>query len=393
MDIAALQRIGIVAAICAGQALFIWLLWFLFKKAAARIRSGAGHRIKPFSIGKYRLLGASQVEEVIVFFLNIIKYFLTFVLLFITLPIVFSTHPATEELAQTLFGHILSPLRSILDGFIEHIPNFFTIIIILLITKYVLKALKFFIRQIERGTLVIPGFYTDWAHPTFNILRFLIYAFTLAMIYPHLPGSESRAFQGVSVFVGVIFSLGSSTVIANLVAGLVLTYMRPFKIGDLIELKEIRGYVVEKSPFVIRLRNNKNEIISFPNITVLNSDIINYSTSAGEEGLILHVEITMGYDVPWRTMYDVLISAASKTPHLSEHPKPYVLQSALDDFYARYQLNVYTREVERVTLIYSLLYQHIQDECAAAGINLFAPHFYKSEVPKDAPPRHIKKED
>jgi small-conductance mechanosensitive channel len=253
-----------------------------------------------------------------------------------------------------------------------------------MITKYVLKALRYFAKQIENGKLVIPGFYTDWAWPTFNILRVLLYAFTVAVVYPYLPGSDSRIFQGVSVFLGVIISLGSGSAIGNLVASLVITYMRPFKIGDRIKIKDITGFVVEKSPFVIRIRTIKNEYITFPNLTVLNSDITNYNTSEeeGEAGLILNARITMGYDVPWRDVYDVLIRAAAKTPHIEENPKPFVLQTSLDDFYASYEINVYTKEIKRVVLIYSLLYQNIQDEFRNAGISLFAPHLYSNVTPE-----------
>jgi len=246
----------------------------------------------------------------------------------------------------------------------------------------VLKGLKFLARQLETGKLTLPGFYADWAWPTFNIVRVLLYAFTVALVFPYLPGSDSRVFQGVSVFVGIIFSLGSSSAIGNLIAGLVITYMRPFKIGDRIKIKDVTGFVAEKSLFVIRIRTIKNEYITFPNMTVLNSDITNYNTSEeeGTAALVLHTKVTMGYDVPWRAVYDTLVKAAVKTPHIEETPKPFVLQTSLDDFYASYEINVYTREVEKVALIYSLLYQNIQDEFKSAGISLRAPHYY-SKIP------------
>lgn len=370
------ERLGIAAAVVAGQALLIWLVWFLFKKISNKIKSGAGSWIKALTIRNFKILTARQIVDVILFFLRILKYLITIFQLFITVPIVFSQFPATEALASTIFGYILSPLRKILLNIVGVIPNIITIVIILVIIKYVLRGLRFFARQIANEKLVIPGFYADWAWPTFNILRVLLYAFTVAVIYPYLPGSESRVFQGVSVFVGIIFSLGSSSAIGNLVAGLVITYMRPFKIGDRIKIKDITGFVVEKSPFVIRLRNIKNENITFPNLTVLNSDIINYNTSGEEEGLILHANITMGYDVPWRNVYTTLISAAAKTPHIEESPKPFVLQTGLEDFYAKYELNVYTKHIEKVMLIYSLLYQNIQDEFKHAGISLCSPHYY-----------------
>ena len=374
------EKFGIVATIVTGQALLIALIWFLFKKLNLKVTTSLKNRIKPLTFKSVKLISSKQIEDGILIFLRLLKYVITIFQLFITVPIVFSFFPATNELASTLFSYVLNPLKRILSNATGFIPNLITIIIILLITKYVIRGLKFLARQIERGKLVLPGFYPDWAWPTFNLLRVFLYAFTVAVVYPYLPGSESRVFQGVSVFLGLVISLGSGSAIGNLVAGLVITYMRPFKIGDRIKIKEITGFVVEKSPFVVRLRNIKNESITFPNITVLNSEIINYNTSGEADGLILHAKISMGYDVPWRDVYAVLLSAAAKTPHIEEHPKPFVLQTALDDFYASYEINAYTKEIEKVLLVYSLLYQNIQDGFKNAGISLYSPHYYLDEI-------------
>jgi len=380
------ERFGLAAGVVVMQALLIWFIWFLFGKISAKIKGYAGNQIKSLTIRNFRILTAKQIVDAVIVLLRIFKYLITVFQLFITVPIIFSLFPATEHLASTIFGYILTPLKNILTAVIGYIPNIITIVIILVITKYVLRGLKFFARQIANGKMVIPGFYAEWGWPTYNILRVILYAFTVAVVYPYLPGAESRIFQGVSVFVGIIFSLGSSSAIGNLIAGLVITYMRPFKIGDRIKIKDVTGFVVEKSPFVIRVRNIKNENITFPNLTVFNSDIINYNTSGEEEGLILHVKIAMGYDVPWRDVYDTLVSAAAKTPHIQETPKPFVLQTGLEDFYANYELNVYTKEIERVMLIYSLLYQNIQDEFKNAGISLYTPHYYSASAKAPSPP-------
>ena len=376
------QKFGIAIAVIVGQILLIWIIWFVFKKINAMVNTGAGHRIKSFSFRNLEILTARQIEDVIIFALRILKYLLTAFQLFITVPIIFSLFPATEELASSIFDHVFNPLKDILLNMVGYIPNLITIAIILAITKYVLKGLKFLAKQMETGKLTLPGFYADWAWPTFNIIRVLLYAFTVAVIFPYLPGSDTRVFQGVSVFVGILFSLGSSSAIGNLVAGLVITYMRPFKVGDRIKIKDATGFVAEKSLFVIRIRTIKNEYITFPNMTVLNSDITNYNTSEeeGSAALVLHAKVTMGYDVPWRDIYDTLIKAAVKTPYVEENPKPFVLQTSLDDFYASYEVNVYTKEIEKVVLIYSLLYQNIQDEFKSAGMSLFAPHYY-SKIP------------
>jgi small-conductance mechanosensitive channel len=213
----------------------------------------------------------------------------------------------------------------------------------------------------------------------------LLYAFTVAIIYPYLPGSESRIFQGVSVFVGIIFSLGSSSAIGNLVAGLVITYMRPFKIGDRIQIMGNTGFVVEKSLMVLRIKTPKNEYITFPNLQVLSASIINYNTSSDEdkEGLILHAEITFNYATPWRLIHEILIEAALKTRRVLKTPKPFVLQTALDDFYARYQINCYTKEIDDMPAIYSELYTNLQDGFAAHGLDMTAPQ-YRINLPLES---------
>lgn len=379
------SRLGIAMSIVIGQVLLIKLLWFLFKIFRAKVTVYGEKNFKALKIRKYRLMDTKQILNVLYFFLKIFKYITTAFLLFITIPVVFSLFSLTKNLASTLFGYILSPLRKIAWGVIGYIPNLFTIIIIVFIVRYALRSLKFLSVQVEREKLVIPGFYPDWAQPTFNILRILLYAFTVAIIYPYLPGAESAVFQGVSVFVGIIFSLGSSSAIGNLVAGVVITYMRPFKIGDRIKLNDVTGFVVEKSPIVTRVRTHKNEYVTFPNTTVLTSSIINYHTSTEEkeEGLILHADITMGYAVPWPQVHDILIGAALKTSRIEKTPKPFVLQTALDDFYAKYQINAYTKDVDRIPATYSELYQNMQDGFKAAGIDLTAPH-YQIRLPYDA---------
>jgi small-conductance mechanosensitive channel len=175
---------------------------------------------------------------------------------------------------------------------------------------------------------------------------------------------------------GLIFSLGSTSAIGNLVAGLVITYMRPFKTGDRVQIKEITGFVVEKTLMVVRLKTHKNEYVTFPNVMILSSGIINYNTSSDEdaEGLILNTEITFGYATPWQTIHEILINAALATEYVQKKPKPFVLQTALDDFYARYQINCYTKEVDKVPAIYAQLYENIQNGFYATGIDMTAAH-------------------
>jgi len=370
-------RLGIALAVIAAQALLIWLVWKLFNSIFRKISESGKEKIKPLTIKKIRILGTKQIVDFVLVLLKMLKYVVSGFLLFLTIPIEFSLFPSTRHLATTIFGYILNPIKDIVINTIKYIPNLFTIVVIVIITHYVIKLLRFFSTQIARGKLVLHGFYADWAEPTFKILQVLLWAFTVAIVYPYLPGSESRVFQGVSVFVGLIFSLGSSSAIGNLVAGLVITYMRPFKIGDRVQIKETTGFVVEKTLMVVRIKTHKNEYVTFPNMLILGSSITNYNTSSDEdaEGLILYAEITFGYATPWETVHEILINAALATDYVQKRPKPYVLQTGLDNFYARYQINCYTKEVDKVPAIYASLYENIQNGFHEAGMDMTCANY------------------
>ncbi|MCL2211502.1 MAG: mechanosensitive ion channel family protein [Treponema sp.] len=373
-----LQRLGIALAIIAVQILVIWLIWFLFKRINNKLENNAGKdKIKPLYFHKYKVLSSNQVIEVIEVFLRIFKYIVTAIILLLTIPFVFSFFHTTKNFATMLLGYILSPIRDIVIGVVMYIPNLIKVIIFVIVTRYILKGLKYFANQLEKGKLKFSGFYPDWAAPTYRILQVLLWAFTVAIIYPYLPGSDSRAFQGVSVFVGIIFSLGSTSAIGNLVAGLVITYMRPFKIGDRVKIIDTTGFVVEKNHMVVRVKTHKNEYVTFPNLTILNSNIVNYNTSSDEdeEGLIIYTEVTFGYSTPWQTVHDVLINAALATDYVQKKPKPFVLQTKLDDFYACYQINCYTKDVSKIPSIYTMLYENIQNGFKESGIDMTSAHY------------------
>lgn len=254
---------------------------------------------------------------------------------------------------------------------------------------FVANLVRYLANEVQAERLKINGFYPDWAIPTYHIVRFLLYAFMIAMIYPYLPGSKSGVFQGISVFVGLIVSLGSSTVIGNIIAGLVITYMRPFKLGDRIKLNDTTGNIIEKTPLVTRIRTPKNEVVTIPNSFIMSSHTVNYSQSAREYGLIIHSEVSIGYDVPWRKTHQLLIEAALNTPGVIDDPRPFVLETSLQDYYPVYQVNAYIRDANSLSQIYSDLHQNIQDAFNEAGIEIMSPHYIatrdgsETTIPKD----------
>jgi small-conductance mechanosensitive channel len=362
--------------------LFRWLLTWIAKNRERLFRS--------LKIQSYEYLPVERQHKISIYLLRLLKVALIITIFLIALPLIFSIFPATEGITRKIVGMIWSPVKNILLSVVNYLPKLITIIIIYILFRYLVRLFRFLAKEVDARVLVIPGFHPDWAKTTFNIIRVLLYAFMFVMMFPYLPGSDSAVFRGVSVFFGVLLSLGSTSLISNSVAGLVITYMRPFKTGDRIKLDDILGVVMEKSMMITRIRTLKNEDITIPNSKILTSYIVNYSTPAEDkEGLIIHTTVTIGYDAPWRTVHKLLISAAGATEGVLKNPSPFVLQTSLDDFFVSYQINAYIKNVKQLLKIKSELHENIQDHFNKAGVEIMSPH-YRSErdgnevaIPKD----------
>lgn len=369
------KRILYFILVIVGQFLLFKLTIWLFNKLKARIQRLKDTKLKPISIQDYELLDTQKQVNLLVFLASLLRYAVMLLQLILTVPLLFAIFPQTKDLAYKLFSYIWEPIKSIFLGIVEYIPNLFTIFVIWLAVKYLVRLVRYLASEIQSERLKIGGFYADWAMPTFHIVRFLLYAFMIAMIYPYLPGSKSGVFQGISVFVGLIVSLGSSTVIGNIIAGLVITYMRPFKLGDRIKLNDTTGNVIEKTPLVTRIRTPKNEVVTIPNSFIMSSHTVNFSQSARDYGLIIHSEVSIGYDIPWRKTHQLLIEAALNTPGVVDDPRPFVLETSLQDYYPVYQVNAYIKDANQLAQVYSDLHQNIQDRFNEEGIEIMSPHY------------------
>jgi small-conductance mechanosensitive channel len=369
------KRVAYFVLVLVGQFLLFWGTNWLFRRVKVRIVKLRNTRLKPFSIQDYELLDTHKQVKLLIFLASLVRYAFMLLQLLLSVPLLFSIFPQTKNLAFQLFSYIWNPVKSILVGIVSYIPNLFTIFVICLAIRYLVRLFRYLAGEVQSERLKLRGFYPDWAIPTYHIIRFLLYAFMIAMIYPYLPGSNSGVFQGISVFVGLIVSLGSSTVIGNIIAGLVITYMRPFKIGDRIKLNDTTGNVIEKTPLVTRIRIPKNEVVTIPNSFVMSSHTVNFSQSAREYGLIIHSEVSIGYDVPWRKVNKLLIEAALNTPGVVDDPRPFILSTSLNDWYPVYQVNAYIKDADKLAQIYSDLHQSIQDRFNEEGIEIMSPHY------------------
>jgi len=356
-------------------AILVWVIvrstrWF--RHRAERWRAA---RLGAVKLQDAEIVSSDRIGEAIDRAFRLLRLFLVLLAFDLYLTYVLGLFPWTRAVSYALLGYIVSPARTVARAFVGYLPNFLFVIFIALIIRGAIRLVKLFFHQIEEGKIVFRNFPAEWADPTYKIVRLLLVAFGLVVAFPYLPASDSAAFTGVSVFAGVLFSLSSSSAISNAIAGVVLTYTGAFRVGDRVKLGEAFGDIIETSMLATRIRTIKNEDITIPNSIVLGGAMTNFSRQAKEQGLILHTSVTIGYDAPWRTIHGLLIDAALATPHILETPRPFVWQTALNDFYVTYEINAYTANARDMIDTYAVLHANIQDKFFAAGVEIMSPHY------------------
>jgi small-conductance mechanosensitive channel len=357
-----------------------------FRKADTALQGLISRRKISIHIQSLELVGAGKIVAFISGVLRTLHILLIILLLYAYVHSVMLFFPWSEPYASQILNFILRPLGTIGGAVLKAIPDLFLVAIIAVLAYYLLKLLQTLFTEIEKGSVTVKGFYPEWAQPTFKICRLLIIFIAAIMAFPYIPGSNSPAFKGISIFIGVLFSLGSTSAISNIMAGYSLIYRRVFKVGDRVKIADFMGDVIEMRLQVTHLRTIKNEEIVVPNSMIASSHVINYSSLASEKGLILHTSVTIGYDTPWRQVHALLLMAAEKTPGLLSDPAPFVLQTSLNDFYVSYELNAYTDTPHTMIQVYSDLHRNIQDAFNEYGVQIMSPSYISDpERPKVVP--------
>jgi len=357
--------------------LIFWVIIFISSRVFPQIQRLITSLVPGVVFQNFEIISSQTIGIFSLRVLQFIRTLIILTILYFYLTFVLRLFPWTRKFGDGFLQYFFSALEVVSQEIAKYLPSIFIILIIVFITHYLLRAIKPFFTGLERENLVINGFYPDWAKPTYNLLSLLIIALAIVIAFPYLPGFNSPAFQGVSVFLGVLFSLGSTSAIANVVGGIILIYTRSFQLGDKISIGDVIGDVIEKGLLVTRIRTPANRIITIPNSSLLNTNVINFSVSQREfkQPLILQTTVTLGYDLPWRKVHATLKEAALAIEFIVSEPAPFVLQTSLDDFYVSYQLNAYTDHPSKMVYIYSELHQNIQDKCNEVGIEIMSPHY------------------
>ncbi|WP_281638961.1 mechanosensitive ion channel family protein [Capnocytophaga sputigena] len=361
--------------------ILVWAINRLFD-FLKKITLNSEHRfLTSIRIRNYDFIKKPGIVKALVKLLAILRIVFLLFLLITIIPLIFDIFPSTQYLSKIIVQWISEPIKNVGIAIIGYLPHLFYIVIIAVITRYVLKILRFFALEIERGILKIKGFHPEWAHTTYVLARMMLWVLALVIMFPHLPGSDSDAFKGISIFLGVLISLGSSSAISNAIAGIVISYMRPFQVGDWIKSGEIIGAVIEKNALVTRLKTINNEDITIPNSAILSGATMNFTSIGKEIGLALNVQLKVRYDYSDNLVEELLIEAALKTNGISPKPHPYIFQISLSELNAVYELNAYTFHPENMYFIKSDLTKNIQSTFRQANIEIFSTQYVEIRTP------------
>jgi len=370
---------AISIAFCITGLLILLLLTAIMSRMAVSIcnmlNGMRATKIRGIRIQDAELMSSDTVVDMATAAIKLVQLGLICLMLATYVLVSLSFFPHTRPISDALVESARIPLASLGDSFMHYLPELFTIAVIALLTYGSMFIARFFFNALRDRSIRLADFDPDWAEPSYKLARFIIFFFGLVCALPYLPGWDTPAFKQVGLLVGLLVSLGSSSVISNMMAGIVLTYTNAFRLGDRVRVAEHMGDVTEKTLFVTRLITPKGETISIPNAQILAATITNYSAEGKQGKLILYKTVTIGYDAPWRKVNEALLVAARKTPYVMTDPPPFVLQSSLDDFYVTYQINVFTDHPHEMLAIYSNLHANILDSFFEAGLEIMSPHY------------------
>ena len=348
--------------------LIVWLIGKVYRWTVKRVENSSRNFFGGVKIQNLEVINRERQFRLVVLALQTLRVLITVLLIYMVIPVVFSLFPETNHIAGKLFGYIFQPITALLNGFFSFLPSFVTIVVVVVFVRYLLKFLRYLCIEIKEDRIHITGFYPEWAMPTYNIIRFAVVAFTFIIVFPFLPGSDSPIFIGALAFFGFLVAMGSTHAVGNFISGLVITYMRPFQIGDRVKVGDTSGEVVDKTLLVTRIQTKYNEVVTIPNAELLKDHTINYSSSQTELGLIIYTTVRIPIEYPWRDVEKHLIEAVSHAEGVLENPRPFVLKRNIEEGAVEYQVNAYSQASIRLARVKSAMNQAILDEFAEAGI-------------------------
>ena len=382
-----LQRAAVrtAAATAVVIVVLIAILWG-WRRLDSVLESRYRQRVETLTSKSHEVVSAQWVWDSLRNLFRFVRSAILVVLGFVFLQYVLALFPQTRAIAGSLTGWVMGPLITMWTSFAATIPSLIFLAILFMVVRFLLTIIRRFFDALEQGRMVLGHFEKEWSTPTYKLVRLLVIAFAVVVGYPYIPGSNSDAFKGVSLFLGVVFSLGSSSFLSNMIAGYSLNYRRLFKVGDRVQIGDVGGEVSAVRLQVTHVRTIRNEEVTVPNSVILNTHVVNYSTMARTRGLILSTTVGIGYETPWRQVEAMLIEAARRTPGVKQEPAPFVRHQALADFAVTYALCVYIDQPMKMEATYTDLHRNVLDVFNEYGVQIMTPAYEGDpEVPKVVP--------
>jgi len=382
-----LTQSAMTAGIAAVVALLaLWLTWRGFRRAVLSLDRRYRARVHSLTIQSFEVVRAESIWRALNNALHVLRWLLVAAIVYAASTFALRQFPWTRSAAERLLDIVVQPVASMAKGLLEYLPKLVFLLVLFLVVRYVLKLMALFFGAVAAGRIPLRSFDAEWAQPTYHIVRILMILLALVIAYPYLPGSGSAAFQGLSIFAGLMLSLGASSAMASLIAGYTVTYRRAFRVGDRITVGDLTGEVSEVRLMVTHLRTAKNEEVVVPNSLVLQSQVVNYSKLARSHGLILHTTVSIGYETPWRQVEAMLRVAAERTTGMLREPAPFVLEKSLGDFAVTYELNAYVDSAAQIPQRYAELHRNVLDVFNEYGVQIMTPAYEGDpEQPKVVP--------
>ncbi|HEY2152188.1 MAG TPA: mechanosensitive ion channel domain-containing protein [Vicinamibacterales bacterium] len=303
------------------------------------------------------------------------KVALDLIVLYWVMTFVLRQFPYSRPWGESLRGFLVLTVENLGLGMIRALPGLFTVGLIFVITRFAVRVIRLWFGAVERGTVSARWIHPETAQPTRRLLTTLAWLFGAVIAYPYLPGSQSDAFKGVSVFIGLMVTIGSSGLVSQIMSGFVITFSRSLRLGDFVKVGDVEGNVIHVGVLSTKIKTLRNEDITIPNAVVVAQTTTDYSRFGDSDGVFIPTSVTIGYDAPWRQVHALLLEAAARTEGIRNDPKPIVLQVSLEDFYVKYALLFCLKRQETRPFTLNTLHANIQDLFNEYGVQIMSPNY------------------
>ena len=363
-----------VAALTVGF-LLLWVLGRTRRIAAARLAAISERTVARSGLADVDALRASRLLDLQHWLVTAVTIGLQILVVYGLLTFDLQLFPYTRRWGESLSGYLVDTIRTLGLGVVYAIPGLFTVALIFLMARVVTRVSALWFNSVERGHIRVSWLFPETAQPTRRLLSTLIWVFAIVVAYPYMPGSGTDAFKGVSVFLGLMLTFGSSGLVNQIMSGFMVTYSRALRVGDFVRIGDIEGTVTHLGVLSTKVKTLKFEEVTIPNAVVVSQTTTDYSRHVDTDGVLTSTSVTIGYDAPWRQVQSLMLLAAERTSGIRREPKPFVLQRGLEDFYVRYELFFSLEQQEARWFVLDALHAHIQDLFNEYGVQIMSPNY------------------